>query len=205
MVGTSHRLAAAMLALAASASAAKPAGGSATRWSKELAAAVLSDTDAHDEFPYLRRKPECGEQKPDAIPTKLHQIWWQGAEVLPEHFAVMRKSWLDRHPRWSHKLWDEASVGELVNGSFPSFAPTYHALPSKIQKADAARYAILHAEGGVYADLDVESVAAFDPTLDQVRALPPGRTPCAAKLLTALPFFSVVGVASVAAPLRGAR
>lgn len=166
---------------------------------------MLSDTDAHDEFPYLRRKPECGEQKPDAIPTKLHQIWWQGAEVLPEHFAVMRKSWLDRHPRWSHKLWDEASIGELVNGSFPSFAPTYHALPSKIQKADAARYAILHAEGGVYADLDVESVAAFDPTLDQVRALPPGRTPCAAKLLTALPFFSVVGVASVAAPLRGAR
>ena len=50
MVGTSHRLPAAMLALAASASGAKPAGGSATRWSKELAAAVLSDTDAQDEF-----------------------------------------------------------------------------------------------------------------------------------------------------------
>ena len=75
-------------------------------------------------------------------------------------------------------------------------------------RADFFRTAFLFYHGGVYADLDVESVAAFDPTLDQVHALPPGRTPCAAKLLTALPcpsVFSVVGVASVAAPLRGAR
>ena len=205
MVGPSRGLlTAVMLALATSASGAK----SAARWTKELAAAVLSDKQAEEDFPYLRRKPECGGKKADAIPTKLHQIWWQGAEELPEHFTAMRKSWLDRHPRWSHKLWDEVSIGELVNSSFPLFAPTYHALPSKIQKADAARYAILHAKGGVYADLDVESVAAFDPTLNQVRALLPGTTQCVAKLPAELrlsPFLSVAGVASIAAVVRGAR
>ena len=35
-----------------------------------------------------------------------------------------------------------------------------------IQRADAARYVILHAEGGVYADMDIEAFQSLDPLLN---------------------------------------
>ena len=54
------------------------------------------------------------------------------------------------------------AIGRLVNSSYGWFAKTFHALPSKIQKADAARYLILHSEGGLYVDVDIECLHAFD-------------------------------------------
>lgn len=78
----------------------------------------------------------------------------------------LMQTWRTHHPSWTFKVWDAQSVGALVNASYPKFATTFHALPSKIQQADAARYVILHAEGGLYADLDVECFHPFDETLE---------------------------------------
>lgn len=133
---------------------------------------TMSDKDAHSEHPYLRRQPKCsGKRSGDSVvdyPSKvLHQIWWQGKSDLPAHFEPLRASWAEHHPTWQHKLWDAESITALVNSeAYSWFAPTFHALPSKIQQVDAARYVILHAEGGVYADLDVEAFQPLDEVLD---------------------------------------
>ena len=138
---------------------------------------VLDDSEAQRERDYIRRNPSCarsGSATATPSPKVLHQIWWQGEKAIPAEYAPMRASWAATNPTWTIKLWDEASATALINNSYAWFAPVFHALPSKIQKADAARYAILHAEGGVYADLDVE---AFLP-LDEVVA-PRGEYPTA--------------------------
>lgn len=98
-------------------------------------------------------------------------MWWQGEASVPAHFAPLRASWAEQHPSWEIRLWDEAAATKLINESYPWFAPTFHALPSKIQKADVSRYAILHAAGGVYADLDVEAFRPLDQLLAPVAAV----------------------------------
>ena len=54
---------------------------------------------------------------------------------------------------------------------YPWFLPTYDAFPLPIMRADAARAFILHAHGGVYADLDAEPLRPIDRLLveEQVR------------------------------------
>ena len=137
-----------------------------------------SDFEAMKYKPYLRRTTSCtpGSSAADDTlsptpPAVLHQIWWQGEANLPSQFKPLRESWVKHHPSWTVKLWDEASATALVNKSYGWFAPIYHALPSKIQKADAARYVILHAEGGLYADLDIEAFQSLDRIL-QAEARP---------------------------------
>ena len=139
---------------------------------------TYSDVDAIRRKPYLRRNTSCapGSSAADdsaspTLPAVLHQIWWQGEANLPAQFAPLRESWVKHHPSWTSKLWDEVSATALVNSSYSWFAPIFHALPSKIQKADAARYVILHAEGGLYIDLDIEAFQPLDHLL-QAEARP---------------------------------
>ena len=134
--------------------------------------ATVSDEDAVAQFPYLQRRPQCagarsGSEFADFPSKVLHQIWWQGGEDLPAHFVSLRASWQKHHPVWQHKLWDRAAITALVNSEpYQWFAPTFHALPANIQRVDAARYIILHAEGGVYADVDIEALRSFDEVID---------------------------------------
>ena len=133
--------------------------------------AVVDDEDAEATHSYLRRKPTCvsewrpksKDSKKSGIPQRMHQIWWQGEdEPIPAHFLPLRQTWTANHPTWTFKTWDEKSIVQLIESKYEWFAPTFHALPSKIQQADAARYVILHNEGGVYADLDVECFQPLD-------------------------------------------
>jgi mannosyltransferase OCH1-like enzyme len=137
---------------------------------------VLDDIAAVREHSYIRRKPACAKAGDASnvapLPKVLHQMWWQGEAAVPDDYATMRTSWAATHPSWTIKLWDEAKATALINNSYAWFAPTFHTLPSKIQKADAARYAILHSEGGVYADMDVEAFRPLDEVLTPRGAAP---------------------------------
>uniref|UniRef100_A0A7S2IU08 Uncharacterized protein n=1 Tax=Haptolina brevifila TaxID=156173 RepID=A0A7S2IU08_9EUKA len=134
--------------------------------------ANVRDSEAESMHPFLRRSPQCYSKHPssaeDLFPSKvLHQIWWQGEAAMPLHFQKLRVSWGKHHPLWTSKLWDETSITELINSTAYSwFAPVFHALPSNIQKVDAARLVVLHAEGGVYADLDIESFQPLDKVIE---------------------------------------
>jgi len=53
------------------------------------------------------------------------------------------------------KLWTDNDVLQLIKAKYAWLLSTYEGYPRNIQRADLARLAVVHAEGGIYADLDV--------------------------------------------------
>ncbi|OQE25998.1 hypothetical protein PENFLA_c007G03545 [Penicillium flavigenum] len=97
------------------------------------------------------------------IPNVVHQIW--KTTDLRTYSTQMTAS----HDRWKQtleplnfkiKLWTDDDVLHLINGSYPWLLSTYEGYPQNIQRADMARLLVIHAEGGIYADLDVYPTSA---------------------------------------------
>ena len=99
-----------------------------------------------------------------SIPRILHQTW--KTRDVPARWRAARRSWLDAHPDWEHRFWTDADLERLVRTRAPRLYPLWRRYPWHIQRVDAARYLILHEEGGVYADLDIVCVKPLDDLLE---------------------------------------
>lgn len=91
------------------------------------------------------------------IPLKIHQIWI-GPNPLPERYRWMMETWRTMHPAWEYKLWTN---DDLENFPFIN-REAFDSASNWGMKADIWRYEILYYYGGVYVDLDFESIKAFD-------------------------------------------
>lgn len=100
------------------------------------------------------------------IPRTIHQVWLQGEHSVPAHYRPLRRSWRTHHPRWEHRLWDEAAIHDLIRDRHPWFLPTWAGYTHLHQRVDAGRYFILFELGGVYADLDTECLRPLDGLFD---------------------------------------
>lgn len=91
------------------------------------------------------------------IPKRIHQIWI-GTKPLPEKFLWMIKTIKKNHPNWKYKLW--------TNKDLKSFKlknkKVFDKLTNIGAKADIFRYEILERYGGVYFDIDFESLKSLD-------------------------------------------
>lgn len=101
----------------------------------------------------------CGDRF-DVIPKTVHQTW--KTDQIPEAWRPYQASWTTAQPHWQYRLWTDTDNRQLIEDHYPWFLPTYEAFPRQIQRVDAAKYFILHAYGGVYADLDCECVKPLD-------------------------------------------
>lgn len=95
------------------------------------------------------------------IPRRIHQTW--KTDQIPYSLIGWIKSWTKHHPDWEYWLWTDSSARKLIQDKFPNLLPIYDSYPQNIQRADALRYVVLHEFGGVYADLDMESLKPLDP------------------------------------------
>lgn len=98
------------------------------------------------------------------IPKVLHQTWKDSQ--VPDEFSNYVASWKANHPDWEYRLWTDVDNRHLIATHYTWFLDTYDAYPRPIQRADAARYFILHKYGGLYVDLDFLSCKPIDPLLD---------------------------------------
>ncbi len=98
------------------------------------------------------------------IPKVLHQIYnMSGRERgLRADYAAYQQSWLKNHPHWTYRYWDHESARALIAAEYRWFLPTYDSYPFFIQRCDAVRYFILHHEGGLYVDMDMENLKPVD-------------------------------------------
>ncbi|PTE10671.1 glycosyltransferase [Mesorhizobium helmanticense] len=101
------------------------------------------------------------------IPTILHQTW--RTDSVPARFQGYVESWKRHHPGWTIMFWNDRMLLEFVAEHYPDFLPTFCSYSHGVLRADAARYLLLYHFGGVYADIDCECVAPFDPIMGEDR------------------------------------
>jgi mannosyltransferase OCH1-like enzyme len=75
------------------------------------------------------------------------------------------KTWIVRNPGHRYEVLTDDNGMDYVETNFgpeglnrPDIVHTYRTLTAKIIKADILRYLVMYMEGGVYADIDVESL-----------------------------------------------
>jgi len=97
------------------------------------------------------------------IPKILHQTW-RSAD-LPPQFARWRRTWLDLHPDWEHRFYDDDDIHRIVANRAAHLVPVFAALPHPIARIDLFRYLIVALDGGLYADMDMEAYRPSDNLL----------------------------------------
>jgi mannosyltransferase OCH1-like enzyme len=94
------------------------------------------------------------------IPSIIHQTW--RSRELPEPLARYCASWRRLNPRCEYRFYDDAQCIDFVQSEYPELAAFYDSLPLAIMRADLFRYLVVHRLGGLYCDVDMECLQAFD-------------------------------------------
>jgi inositol phosphorylceramide mannosyltransferase catalytic subunit len=105
-----------------------------------------------------------------SVPKIIHQQW-KTEDIPMGLFKNVNAEWrsLFSEPEYQHMLWTDKKMRALIDERFPWFLSVYDSYPTNIQRADASRYFILYAYGGLYADLD------YEPLVNFWRDIPPDR------------------------------
>ena len=93
------------------------------------------------------------------IPKLIHQMFFNiSNEKIPDHLVDAQLSWTKVNPDFQYILWNASMVEELMKQKYPSYLEVYRSYTHWVQRADFARYFVLHQHGGIYADIDIECV-----------------------------------------------
>ncbi|KAJ3457903.1 hypothetical protein MRS44_012012 [Fusarium solani] len=105
-----------------------------------------------------------------SIPKLVHQIW-KTADIHTYSTETSHESWKTSFEAMNYtiKLWAEADIVRLIKAKYPWLLPIYEGYSYNIQRADLPRLVVVHAEGGMYADLDVHPMST--ERIDCVRQL----------------------------------
>lgn len=102
------------------------------------------------------------------IPKIIHQTWRDHDLPVPNNLP---ESWKRLNPDWEYRFWTDADLADFVEQEYPDIWPLFQASRKPVQKADIARYLILHCYGGIYADIDTECVGTLDVLADETRVV----------------------------------
>ena len=102
-------------------------------------------------------------------PRIIHQTW--KTHALPDNFKKWSQQCKKLHPTWQYFFWTDAMNREFILAHYPWFIRTYDGYDIHIKRVDAVRYFWLYHYGGVYLDLDMVCIKAFDPLLKTGKAI----------------------------------
>ena len=102
------------------------------------------------------------------IPKIIHQIWFQGENLLPENLKQMRNSYKLEMPNWELNLYNSINIENFIRQSYPQYYEQYCGLSQMITKVDLARCLYLHKFGGVYSDLDILCLGNISDLLNKI-------------------------------------
>lgn len=105
----------------------------------------------------------------DAVPPLLHFLVPSNRSRWVPVWRQCHASWERAFPGHTVRYWDDDDMERLVRDVYPQFARVYGAYTRQIQRADMARYLVLHAHGGIYADSDYQCVRGFAHLLPRGR------------------------------------
>lgn len=98
------------------------------------------------------------------IPRIIHQFW--GGDPMPEHYVHYRDRWRELHPDWQVKLWAPGTVPALRHQDLYDRPWVWSPRSDPwMWRSDVFRYEILHTEGGLWVDMDLEPLHPVDELL----------------------------------------
>ncbi|KAK7425908.1 hypothetical protein QQZ08_007622 [Neonectria magnoliae] len=107
------------------------------------------------------------------------QIWKHDPPSFAQQELQRVRTWTEKNPEWRWEVLTDANELGYVEHHFgphgfnrPNIVEFFKSVQIKIIKADLLRYLVMYAEGGLYADIDVEALKpipefipkAFDET-----------------------------------------
>jgi|TARA_R110002003_G_scaffold805_3_gene21481 mannosyltransferase OCH1-like enzyme len=99
------------------------------------------------------------------IPRKIWQTWKVGPLGFEQRDSDSAKTWPAKNPTYRYEVLTDDNALQYLEWHYgvhglnrPDFVDLYRELNITIIKADLLRYLVMYAEGGVYADIDVEAL-----------------------------------------------
>eukprot|EP00730_Choanoeca_flexa_P015433 TRINITY_DN7087_c0_g1_i2.p2 TRINITY_DN7087_c0_g1~~TRINITY_DN7087_c0_g1_i2.p2 ORF type:complete len:390 (+),score=44.08 TRINITY_DN7087_c0_g1_i2:35-1204(+) len=124
--------------------------------------APFNDFDDGDDIP----NPSLPSKQ---VPCLIHQTY-KSYEQLPPSWRAASKEWQQRHRGCKYVFWSDRRLRRLIARYYAWFLSTYDGYPRVIQRVDAARYFILHAYGGLYADLDIRPRTSLQRVIENAQS-----------------------------------
>jgi len=103
------------------------------------------------------------------IPRIIHQTW--KSKDLPEEFQTYQRSWLEHHPDWEYRFYDDNDCLCFVKENYPDLFDIFNNYPKQIQRIDMFRYLVIRTYGGLYADMDMECYKPVDTLLSNKKSV----------------------------------
>ncbi|KAL4229978.1 hypothetical protein ACF0H5_010367 [Mactra antiquata] len=104
----------------------------------------------------------------ERIPNIIHQIYFPVRSLdPPEELLAARNSWIEKHPKYTHYLWNESTVQEFIRKEYPHLLTMYESYTYWVWRVNIARYLILYHYGGWYMDLDLICLKSVDDLVDR--------------------------------------
>jgi mannosyltransferase OCH1-like enzyme len=97
------------------------------------------------------------------IPKIIHQSW--KVEQIPERRLGFQESWVRHHPGYEYRFWTDDANRDFIAHNFPELLGVYDGYRHPVSRADLARCLVVCHYGGIYADLDCESLRPLDDLL----------------------------------------
>ncbi|KAI1138418.1 glycosyltransferase family 32 protein [Hypoxylon sp. FL0543] len=104
-------------------------------------------------------------KSPGSFPKKIWQTWKIDPFSFEERDSSTAKTWTLKNPSFRYELLTDSNDMSYIEQHFGpdgfnrmDIVDLYRSVNATIIKADLLRYLIMYAEGGVYADIDVEAL-----------------------------------------------
>jgi hypothetical protein len=101
----------------------------------------------------IGQRDEAERKSNSGIPKRIIQTW-KNAELPLLYRAGLANAKL-LNPSFEHLFFDNQTLSEFVNDTFPEYREAFHAFKYPIQRYDFFRYLAVFHFGGFYFDLDV--------------------------------------------------
>lgn len=99
------------------------------------------------------------------FPNKIWQTWKVGPLAFEQRDLDTARSWTKKNPDWRYEVLTDGNDLRYVEWHYgpegfnrPDIVQFYGNVKAAIVKADLLRYLVMYAEGGIYADIDVEAL-----------------------------------------------
>jgi mannosyltransferase OCH1-like enzyme len=118
---------------------------------------------------FLSREKQSFNPTTCHIPKYFHQTW--KTDQIPFSLAKYVRSWVDigglnnnntSSSSWEYYFWTDKLSRYYVKKRYPTYLKMYDSLPKSIMRADLLRYFIMYDIGGIYADLDFQTLKPLD-------------------------------------------